>query len=488
MNLSQVEENLLVLLDPTGSTEREHWLFVGRDALPNEKAIPGEKNTHFENLVYCFTRRDLPHYFLYSLACCFGWRKGKTQKILFMHDGLLSCFFTTDKTACYRAYARKHLPAGNGFRSRIAKLLPLSWRAAMRFIVIWNKPFLEIPKHCRTLAGCNFMFYSNADGKLILTQGETFLTGYGQIVKTSATTEYAQSLENEYRILGEISKNLAKKDIVPQVWEKVTLRGKCFFAERYLCGENLREVLRALGRKKSSHAAESLLDRLDIWFRAYRTSFSGSERPLPSFIEPVLQSFATCHGHHPEAFPLALRAREISKLIGKDHRGLVPMIAHNDLWPGNFVVSNDHLTAIDWERATDQSAPIFDYYWMVISAVLEYRTGVNGEQDYSMSFRQFLDTCDDVCLHAHKMLGDFLAELGFERGQHLQFIMFFLLELSVQGYRTLGRMTDMDRLVFAELVAYAERLDDMPDGRFSRMKPEFIPDAVVSANVALLVP
>jgi hypothetical protein len=156
------------------------------------------------------------------------------------------------------------------------------------------------------------------------------------------------------------------------------------------------------------------------------------------------------------------KARETLETIVGEQVTISPITAHNDLWPGNFVVAADGLVAIDWERAVEKRAPLFDYYWMIISAAIEHHVTVIGVVDYSRAFRLFLEEGDDVTRHATEMLKTFLGRLGLDRELHQSFLLLFLMEWSVQGYLALGRQTAMDRLAFGELTNFMETRYQFP--------------------------
>jgi|GEM_PF-3407652 len=460
-----VERNLLTFLAPSSRRGEKGWHFARTGAPSGEAASGNEPARQGTPLIYGFSRRDLPHYFAYALALRISRPRGKIRKILFINDGLLSCFFDAGKAACYRAFARRHLAAPRGASRWLAMLLPATLRAEQRFLVIDDDADATGPCRNDALGGLDFMFYSNGDGKLMLTRAETFRTGSGQLLKTSSSPDYVSNLERESGIIGALQDLTKDPGSLPRVGKRISVNGQHFFPEEYLCGENLREVLRAMGRDNSYRGACLVLDRLDAWHATFHSTFSGEKKPLAFFYTPVVQSFIDSHIANRETLALLRSIRDVLETLGKEQAGLVPVIAHNDLWPGNFIIQKGRVRVVDWERATEQSAPLFDYYWMMISAAIEYRVGINGNQDYAVSFRQFLDAKDEVCRQVHEKLGTFIEALGFDRKRHRAFIMLFLMEWSVQGYRALGRQTDMDRLAFGELIAFARDHENPAESR-----------------------
>ena len=475
MKLNRTEKNLLTFLDPASRTDENIWRFVRPGLLSGSIAHPcGGKNA-WGNSIFCFPRNDLFRYVLYFLCTWIGRRRKKVRYVLFLDDGILSCFFDAGRVAGYRAFARKHLPPPKGIRHRLKMLLPPVLRAEQRFIVLAEQTAKETPDHDDI--GClDFMFYSNEDGKLMLTMSETFLDGRGRVLKCAASAGYATNLEHEHATVRSIAGRLARPGGLPGIGDAITLNGKRFFPEDYLCGDSLRERLRLLGRTGDTDGACRLLDRLDLWYAEYRTAFTGPKTSLSSLYARPLRLFLELNESDAALALLVARMRAFLASQDRNHDGVVPVTAHNDLWPGNFIVSCNRLMVVDWERATEQSAPLFDYYLMMISAVLEYRVGSNGSQDYVHAFRQFLSQGDDVCRRTHAKLRDFLVGLGFEGVTLRPFLMLFLMEWSIQGYQALGKQTDMDLLAFSELMAFAEQ-----DSGSAPTQPSSCP--AISANM-----
>jgi hypothetical protein len=140
-----------------------------------------------------------------------------------------------------------------------------------------------------------------------------------------------------------------------------------------------------------------------------------------------------------------------------------PILAHNDLWPGNFVITKGGFIVIDWERATEQRAPFFDYFWMIVSTTIEYLASETKNHNYSESVRIFLRRSDSVSCHAFEKLETFLNELGINEAYLPHLLYLFFMEWSVQGFQVLGRQTNMDHLAFGELLYYAEKMNVLRD-------------------------
>ncbi len=451
MSISQLETSLLLFLDPARRWNDSAWLMI-RQPENEDRAVESANR----NLVFSFPRSSLLDYLRCSLAAWFKSRRHGTtvRRILYLNDGLLSSVFDAGNADAYRSFSRTHLPHPQGFRRKLARLIPPFWRAEQRFIAIQQNAPPQTAEHAAELASLDYLFFSNLRGKLMLTRTATLISGKGHIFKTTTVSEYADSLLHEQSTIKAISQLLPHQELLHGPQEKLLIQGRHFFKEEYLSGENLREVLRLFGGNNAQANACLMLDRLDAWFTAYRTAFSGTKSGLSSLYAPMLQTFSSLHTNDAEKMPLLRHVQQLLAQLDREYDGVVPITAHNDLWPGNFIVQENHLTAIDWERATPRSTPFFDYFWMIISATLEYLVGKSRIQDYSLAFRQFLQRHDDVCCHAHHKLEHFLEELGFKSSMYNQFMLLFLMEWSIQGFKALGRVTDMDQLARGELAAF----------------------------------
>lgn len=457
MITDQIETNLLLFLDPVGERSREEWRFVvwRDDQSPLGQGGPGAPT------VYCFTRRDFISYLLFPYYAK-RWRLPTVRrKVLYVNDGLLSSLFDSNESAGYRAFAASHLPRPKRFRQRLAALLPVALRAERRFIVV-GSPSRELKTvSCeaeQSFAGQNFMFFSNAPGKLLLTTAATLRRGKGVIIKTTATPSYAEVMEREFKLMQSLVGDASGVTCLPRPGRRIDANGRLFFTEEYVKGKNLREVIREFAHKEQVYKICHCLDRLDAWFRQYCAGFAGEPRKLTACYEELFKVFTARYGMRCEAQRILACARQTVTRMDMCHRGVRTITSHNDLWPGNFVVTPDRLIAVDWERAVENRAPLFDYYWMIISATLEFLAAGLETIDYSQAFRLFLQDSDSVSRHANGKLKDYLRTNTLDRTLHSRFLLLFLMEWSVQGYLTFGRETDMDRLAYGELLNYAELL------------------------------
>lgn len=455
----QIEKNLALFIDPSGELNEAKWRFLPwRKESGNRKGFCESRVPSPESrTIYCFERRDLIGYLFFSW---FAKRYGLPafRRVLHVNDGNLSSFFYNDKTAVYQAFASYHLPRPASLRQGLISLLPLVLRAEKKYVVI-DQPPCDGREICcpdkKLLDGYDFMFFSNAEGKLLLTTAETMRSGKGVVVKTTATSAYEQIMKKEFATMLHIAGVHGNWKCLPRVWNRLETKSRYLITEEYIRGRNLREELRSLASKNEVDGICRLLDLLDGWFRNYGSAFQGEPRSLLSCYEHLFTACSELYGTDEGAREIFGNARKTLEEIKGDHRGVVTIIAHNDLWPGNFIVGADRLVAVDWERASANRAPLFDYYWMIISAVLEYYVGNSGVPDYSRAFRLFLQRKDKVSHFAHEKLESFLTGLALAKELHDQFILLFLMEWSVQGYLALGHQTAMDALAFDELVNFA---------------------------------
>ena len=429
-NSTQFEKNLLLFLDPFGE--------------------------QCEKRIYRYPRPSILRYLMYAMSSRIRANRFKMRKVLFINEGLQSCFFDARHARCYRVLSKRHRPKPRGLRGKIVSLLPLSWRAQDRFIIEIPNDRKAEPNLQEIGESRNFdlMFFHNASGKLLLANGDTILTGSGQLLKTTANPDYAKVMQKEYVMIENISRRLGKPGHLPMNEGRFVANGREFFTEEYIHGRNLRCVFNELAEKKDYGQACKLIDHLDQWYLTYLSAFSGEKRPLSSYYFPVIEMFSARYSTEKNIRGILDSLTRFLDQIDQKHHGVSPVISHNDLWPGNFIERAEGLTAIDWERATEDHAPIFDYYWLIISAALEYIVGRISVVDYSKAFRLFLGKEDPVCEHAHEKLKSFLTSIQLDRDNHAQFLLLFLMEWSIQGYQTLGEVTLMDKLAFIELNDY----------------------------------
>jgi hypothetical protein len=453
--VNQIDRNLMLFLDPVGRNNDCYWNFVSDYG----RLLSGAP----QDVVYSFPRSAIRVYLSLLLRLFFG--KHNHRSILYINDGLLSSLFDSKNSAAYQAFAERHLAKPGKIRSKIIALLPLSWRAETRYVVVYNLAVSDSgcdDKDSAELKTQNFMFFSNADGKLLLTSAETLRTGSGMIYKTTTSPDYTEVMENEFKTMRGIAEMQDGSSSLLPVGKRLQVGKRVFFSEAYIMGTSLRDTLHRLSRNNDIHEICAFLNRLDDWFEKYRATFKAAPRPLSLCYQHLYDAFSVLYAEHPRVGALLEKARETLETIVGEQVTISPITAHNDLWPGNFVVAADGLVAIDWERAVEKRAPLFDYYWMIISAAIEHHVTVIGVVDYSRAFRLFLEEGDDVTRHATEMLKTFLGRLGLDRELHQSFLLLFLMEWSVQGYLALGRQTAMDRLAFGELTNFMETRYQFP--------------------------
>lgn len=454
MQFTQLQKNLIIYIDPGERTNEEQWLFVDAKnvALPKLQQQLIEKKI----CVIQFTRRSLWRYALlwWQLRC---YQNIVTHTVLFKNDGLLSSFFDAKDSGSYQAFCRAYLPEPRGLKSRIINRLPLSIRADNSFLAVSHPEAInetsmaEVPPELKQL---NYMFFSNADGKLLLVDGKSFQSGTGLIAKTTTNPHYLKTMAKEFETLQHIYDHSDKCGITPVPIKHIHGKRHEFFLERYVGGRSLREILRAPQTCASQFSVCTIIDRLDDWFNDYRKCFKGTRKPFQELYLPLFTNLRSVYATNPDILALVEKSLRALVLLDKNHSGLIPVIAHNDLWPGNFVMTSHRLVAVDWERAASDRSELFDYFWLIISAVLEYQVGSTGIHDYAAGFRSFLNDADPVCGHARDKIISRLVCNNIPKDLMNLFLTLFLLEWSVQGWLVLKRQTDMDKLALGELLHY----------------------------------
>lgn len=456
MTAGQVEKNLLLFLDPLGEMEEEEWRFVQWQRRADRTLLPARVGAQ-EKTVFCFDRRSFVDYILFPWFTRLSGGGRITRKVLHVKDGFLSCFFDADNSAGYSAYAANHVPPPATIRQRLIAWLPLSLRAEKRFVVIESLDREKGRRHLCTnelLEQQDFMFYSNAAGKIVLAAAETLRTGKGLIVKTTANPAYEGIMQREFTTMLRIAATGGNVACLPAVGGCIKLRNKVYFTEEYVKGHSLLEVLRRLSLSDDTDGVCLFLDRLDSWFEDYLSRFAGKSQPLASSYRHLFSSFSDLYGTEGVTAGLVAFAEGFLGDSGKDDPEVAAITAHNDLWPGNFVVREESLIAVDWERASENRAPVYDYYWMMISAALVYIGCRVDSSRFSDTFPRFCAGDNSVSRHGLEKLESFLERRGFDKKLHRNFMLLFLMELSVQGYVALGRQSELDRMAFAELVTY----------------------------------
>lgn len=450
MSLSRLEKNLLMFLDPFCSLGSTPWQIVK----PHERR-PQITQQHSGSIIFRFPRKNIAGYLLCSAAAWIWERRyaKKVRRVLYLQNGLLSSFHDLHAAPAYRVFVERHLPPLQRLRRLLFKAISPFWLADHRFIVIENGKPAHTPDDALP-DRIDFMFYTNSRGKLMLTNAQTVISGNGKIYKTAATPDYAENLHHEHQIVAGLDRTMAVKAALAGPTQVHYSSTNCFYSEDYLSGDNLRELLRSFGKRNLARQTCAILDRLDAWFSQYRSAFTGPKQPISTLLAPILQLFTGTYGTADTGRSQLRHARLLITELDRQHTGLVPITAHNDLWPGNIIIRDMQPTVIDWERATEKSSPVFDYFWMIISSGMEYLVGKTGNQDYSHAFRQLLSGNDPVSRHTWHCIERFLDSLGYPETRP-QFTLLFLLEWSIQGQKSLGRTTAMDHLAYAELVAFA---------------------------------
>ena len=460
MSLDTVEKNLLIFLDPCGEMDEASWRFVFVQNTDKASIRSVVEKDMTGNTIYCFKRNEIVFYLLFIWYLKKNGLLKKSRKVFYLNDGLLSSIFDAGQTVGYRAFASDHIPSPVSLRQRLFSLLPLFMRAEKKYLVInkKNKARETTPgKYDSVLKAQDFMFFSNASGKLIMTGIETLKSGDGMVLKTTSNTEYAEVMQKEFSTMRLIVGLQGKTAIIPSAGAQIRTKGNSFFVEEYIEGKTLREILHRLSRKNDIENVRLLLDRLDAWFIIYYSLFQGKSKPLSSCFRHLFSASVDLYGSNHKIHDILDRAREALAAVEQNHSGVITIVAHNDLWPGNFIVNKERLVAIDWERATPDRAPFFDYYWMIISAILEYHVCRIGVIDYSRAFRIFLEGNDAVSRYGAVKLSAFMERHGVEKNRYNNFLLLFLLEWSVQGYLAIGRQTAMDKLAFGELLYFLKK-------------------------------
>lgn len=450
-----LHQNLLLYIDPARPAVESGWRLVQWSASCGKEML----SETCANVIYCFERSQLFSYLLFPGRFRQAWGGRRVRKVLYLNDGLLSSIFDAGQGRAYRAFASRHLAPARGLRRRLLALLPLALRAEKRYVVVTAAG--ERTAGCcaeeRELSGQDFMFFSNLQGKLVLTSAGTLACGEGMVVKTSSCAEYLQKMEKEFRTVERLACQ-GYPLAVPRPGRRFLLAGRTFYTEGYVKGKSLRKELHDLSRKEDTEAILLLLARLDAWFERYRLGFTGKPVPLMESYRHLFETFSGRYGGEAMADAVAGFARQALSELSAQHPGVPQITAHNDLWPDNLLITADSVVAVDWERAVENRAPFFDYFWMMISSVLEHLVCHAGAGDYAGAFRLFLEERDEVSRQGRGWLNAFLRRLGLGEERLSLFLLLFLMELSVQGALALGRPTTMDSLAFGELKSFAERL------------------------------
>ena len=452
---SQIEKNLIVFLDLGEKTSTDQWFFADIKNL----SYPVLQRLLIEEkiCVVHFNRRNF-------WRCILLWGRYRFRKnflvrlIFYKNDGLLSSFFAAEDSAVYPAFRKAHLPQPRGLKSIFISYVPLAIQTDECFLLIAQRKVFddslrsELTPELRQL---NFMFFSNADGKLLLMNCQSFHTGSCFIAKTTTNQQYREVMAEEFETLQHIFEHTGRCNITPEPIKRIHGKNRDYFLENYIVGRSLREILRDPQVCANQFSVCTLIDRLDDWFVRYSKGFKGQAKPFQDLYLPLFSTLRLVFFDNLELSFLVEKNWQALILLDQKHPGLTPIIAHNDLWPGNFIMASDRLVAVDWERATSERSELFDYFWMIISAVMEYRVGVTGVQDYATGFRSCLYDDDIVCRHARDKILSRMTHNDIPQDLSNLFYALFLMEWSVQGWLVFKRQTDMDKLAVGELLNFS---------------------------------
>lgn len=379
------------------------------------------------------------------------------KEYVFIDDGIMSCIVGAYNNKAYKAYSELYLSGPLTLKQKIVKRLPNILRADVRYIVIVKK---ELDKNAadgtdyKNLSACDFMFFSNKDGKLLLLNTKTLINGHGELIKTTANQNYISVMEKEYSVLNKLNKYCSPSEMIPVVGRSIQIDGVQFFTEKFIHGENLRELIRKLGKKNKYDEVIAILGKLDRWWTDYENIFVKKLLPTSEMYKHVFQLFDECYGSG--AYDLSQKGLELLDQFCRAYPNCTPIIAHNDIWPGNVILSTSGIIVVDWERAKEDRAPFFDYFWMIISTSIEYLACKSDKHDYSIGLRCLFDCNEEVSRDVFCKIKMYLKKKGVAEEYLLHLLFLFLVELSVQGFQILKKQTAMDKLVFIELKHYAE--------------------------------
>jgi len=457
MKYSWLQKSLIVFLELTASTKEWHWLSA-KEKIPSVCEITHQISDN-KNLVISFDRFEIIQYWLMLLKLNILGRVFYTRSILLIiEDGLYKYVYVADSSA-YRTSRKGQCSIQllvNKNQSYFVKLrnilisrIPLTFRAAQRYIFVTSKDIFN-PDLPREIGELNHMFFSSPDKKLLLASYKTLRSGDGQIFKTTANIAYDSIIAKEYEITLSVSQLCKHHELLPKVSGRIDVNGRTYYHEKYIVGHPLAKMLRSPNAYKDTIAVCTYIDQLDSWYREYRSMFTGCKWPLQDLYEPLFKEFYIFFTADTEQCALAEKVQCSLAKLYNSHPGLIPVIAHGDLWPANILVTANGLVAIDWERATPNRPEMFDYFWMIISTALEYLSSPNGFADFTRWFKCLLTSNDSVCIHARNKLEEHLKLNGIPSSYLDLFIAMFLMEFAIRGGLSLNRQTDMDILAGVE--------------------------------------
>jgi hypothetical protein len=193
----------------------------------------------------------------------------------------------------------------------------------------------------------DFLFYSNEEGKHLFLATDDLVKGRGLIAKTAWNPTALLVAEREFCIVENLRRLNPGGGCTPRPAGRLRIGGRPVFLEEYVGGNTLRDVLID---PKVCHEDERVLEyleRLDRWFACYRGKFEGPMRPLAAFYAPLFIEYRERWPAETTIHVFSLLVEERLNKISAGHEGLIPAVAHNDLWPGNFIVRGDRLVAVD---------------------------------------------------------------------------------------------------------------------------------------------
>ena len=458
--LGYLKKILLTFIDPTFQKDINNWHFICWGDENFKSAIKEAIKTSYKCNIFIFSRRYLLNYFLFSWRLRLKKDDWKIRKVVYVNDGLLSSFFDSENVAAYSRFTKNHLPQRKGLVRKIISFAPVIWRAAQRFIIVEKYPDKGHLAEgiVKAIEESNFLIFSNANGKLLLTKTQTIITGKGQVINTTANSDYSSIMKKEYAILSHLSTKSGGSKCLPRVGKSHEIQGTFFFIEDYISGRSLRDILNDLAMVNLSNQACEIIERLDAWYNKLFLTFS--EEPLKKIMPlyaPIIKTFAELYSDKTVTHSVVNNVIASLQFIDSSHPGLVSMITHNDLWPSNLILTSENIVAIDWERATEDHAGVFDYFWMMISAAIVYLKELKRLPNYSISFQCFLKNDDEISKCVHNKLHNFIVKMGFDDQLYDFFMVLFLMEWSIQGFIHLHHQNAMDKLAFEELLSFLKK-------------------------------
>lgn len=470
--LCQAEKNLLLFLDPAQQREEQNWDFQRIEYAWGAKLPSFLKLGRKVKVVY-FSRRAYMTYLRLILQNVFFGRCGPLIKVFYFNHGLHSCFCHAGSLSGYRIFLRNNVSGTRSLKRKLLSLFPLSLRADARYLIFEPGKNSSIDEKVipSAIIDNDLMIYSNATGKLLLIKSQTLCSGQGQVVKTSSNSDYLSVMEREFLCLKKVSALIGQRGYVPSAGERYEIKGRIFFTEQYIKGASLRDILFGLAPTNATGKVLKILDQLEAWYHIYSTTFSGTPRSLTFLYAPVLDHFEKLYNKVPEVLVLTSRIKAELQQLSDRNPGLVPALAHNDLWPGNFLVHANGLVAIDWERATPGRCGLFDFFWMVISTAIVFLMAQKQMTSCGEAFRKILSKDDSFSLDVISRLQNYLNMQGFDPASLDFFLLLFLVEWSIQGHQALGKQTDMDHIAFGELLHFVKQAGTFTPSS-SRILPE----------------